>query len=98
MWQGCSRGHAQGWVWQGVEARHACLGHTVCPPQRNSTPLPSHSHQVHISGDEWALRGALHNPRLRYRVHLGSELSSGGESTDPCTAELTFSAECLTRL
>ena len=53
---------------------------------------------MHISGDEWALRGALHNPRLRYRVHLGSELSCGGESTDPCAAELTFSAECLTRL
>jgi hypothetical protein len=54
--------------------------------------------QVHISGDEWALRGALHNPRLRYRVRLGSELSAGGESNDPCAAELTFSAECLTRL
>lgn len=73
-------------------AAHSCQARLCFFRTLPSTP------QVHISGDEWALRGALHNPRLRYRVRLGSELSAGGQSSDPSAAELTFSAECLTRL
>lgn len=54
--------------------------------------------QVHIAGDEWALRGAMHNPRLSFRVRVGNELSAGGEATAPGTYELTFSAECLAQV
>jgi len=53
---------------------------------------------VHLAGDEWSLRSADHEPEVTYRVRVGSEYSGGGESTAPGTAELAFTATCLTHL
>lgn len=102
---GCAGGLAAGRLAAGggqagsaQRRQHAEPGLCTCARPLPSTHTPPPPRQVHISGDEWALRGALHNPRLRYRVRLGSVLSAGGESTDPCAAELAFSAECLAHL
>ena len=54
--------------------------------------------QVHIGGDEWALRGAQRNPRLAFRVRLCGEYGGGGEAGGPGAAQLTFTAECLAHL
>lgn len=54
--------------------------------------------QVHISGDEWALRGAQHNPRLTFRVRLCGEYGGGGEADGPGAAQLAFTAECLAHI
>lgn len=53
---------------------------------------------VHLSGDEWALQGAQQPPQMSYVVRLGSQFSVGGESTAPDTAQLSFTATCLTHL